>query len=423
MINYSTDSINLKRDIATFCEKISKDFKKPTQKFILCMVFGIIAAQSSFLSKIARKLNESITLKKTVERLSRNLITFEHIHRQALQEAYIITIHKNFDENTILIIDDSDINKEFSLKLDSLCTVRDGSDGGRLVTGYHYAGVTALSANHKQPIPVYGHVYSSTEADFKSTNNETIKSLEFLSKHFSRFHVRTLDRGYDAGYIFDYFIPRKESFIVRVVGDRNCIYNGKTMLVEKVAKKVKATHKLKFESKDGDEVDCKISITPIKLPDYPDEELNLVVCHGFGKKPLMLITNLKKDDERLSVIIVKVFLMRWRIEEFYKFKKQTFDFENFLVRSLDSIRSLDLLLNISIGYLGTLAEKVDESIIVSRVVEASKRLNGLAKFTLYAIADGMYEIFSKGYTGIQSFFGKPKKQKGIHAGQLQLPFD
>ena len=89
-----------------------------------------------------------------------------------------------------------------------------------------------------------------------------------------------------------------------------------------------------------------------------------------------------------------------RIEEFYKFKKQTFNFENFLVRSLDSIRSLDLLLNISIGYLGTLAEKVDESIIVSRVVEASKRLNGLARFTLYAIADGMYEIFSKGYTGI-----------------------
>ena len=411
----------MKRGIATFCDKISKDFKKPVQKFILCMIFGIIASQSSYLSKIARKLNESITLKKTVERLSRNLMTFKSRHRRTLLECYMNTINKTFGEDTILIIDDSDINKEFSLKLDSLCTVRDGSDDGRLVTGYHYAGVTALSTNHRQPIPVYGHVYSSTEPGFKSTNNETMKSLEFLSKHFSKSHVRTLDRGYDAGYIFDYFIPRKESFIVRVVGDRNCIYNGKTMLVEKVAKKGKATHKLKFESKDGDEVDCEISITPIKLPAYPNEELNLIVCHGFGEKPLMLITNLKSDDERLPVIILKAYLMRWRIKEFYKFKKQTFSFENFLVRSLDSIRTLDLLLNISIGYLGTLAEKVDECIIVSKVVEASKRLNGLARFTLYAISDGMYEIFSKGYTGIQSFFGLPKKHKGIHAGQLQLP--
>jgi len=101
--------------------------------------------------------------------------------------------------------------------------------------------------------------------------------------------------------------------------------------------------------------------------------------------------------------------MRWRIEEFYKFKKQTFNFENFLVRSLTSIRNLDLLLNIAIGYMGTLSEKIDYIIEVNEVIQASKRLYGVAKFTLYAISDGMAEIFSKGYTGMHSFFKLTRK--------------
>jgi hypothetical protein len=100
--------------------------------------------------------------------------------------------------------------------------------------------------------------------------------------------------------------------------------------------------------------------------------------------------------------------MRWRIEEYYKFKKQGFDFEKFLVRSLKSIRNLDLLLTVAIGYIGTLSEKVNESIEVMKIVETSKRLYGLSKFTFYAISDGLAAIFAKSYTGIRSFFRKPE---------------
>jgi len=310
MLNYNTRAHNLKRGIFTFSEKLSKDFKKPIQKFICPMIYGLIASQSSHLTKIARKLNEPITLKKTVERLSNRLMSFED--NDTLQENFINEIKHHFDNKTILIVDDSDINKDSSKKLESLCQVRDGSTGD-IVTGYWYAGVTALTAKKKQPIPVYGHLYSSTEVDYKSNNFETIKSLEYLSKHFSKDTIRALDRGYDAGYAFDYFIPLKESFIIRAVGDRNCLYKDQTLLVEKLSKRVKPTHELKFESKDGDETQCKISLTPIKLPAYPDDELNLVVCHGFGKKPLMLITNLKADDPRLCVTITKVYLMRWYV--------------------------------------------------------------------------------------------------------------
>jgi len=99
--------------------------------------------------------------------------------------------------------------------------------------------------------------------------------------------------------------------------------------------------------------------------------------------------------------------MRWRIEEFYRFKKQGFGFEKFLVRTLKSIRNLDLLLTVAIGYIGILSEKVGESLEVFEIIQASKRLYGLSKFTLYALSDGLFEIFNKLRSGILHLFKKP----------------
>jgi hypothetical protein len=128
--------------------------------------------------------------------------------------------------------------------------------------------------------------------------------------------------------------------------------------------------------------------------------LNLVVCHGIGKAPLMLITNLKSDDSRIAVTITKVYLMRWRIEEFYGFKKQQFDFEDFRVRSLNSIRNLDLLLTIAIGYIGMMSEKSDSRTIVAEVIAISKRIYGTPKFLFYAVADGLFTVFARGKQGV-----------------------
>jgi len=53
---------------------------------------------------------------------------------------------------------------------------------------------------------------------------------------------------------------------------------------------------LKFEPKSGKDKNCKISITPIQLPQFPNDKLNLVICRGFGEEPLMLITNYVISD-------------------------------------------------------------------------------------------------------------------------------
>ena len=122
MTNYSTLGSNLKRGIFKFNEKITKGLKKTTKKFTFDMIFGLLAAKNCYLTGIARKLNEKIALDKTVERLSRNLMNFDG--QEIIMENYIEIVKKNFDENTVFLIDDSDISKTCSKKLEGLCRVR-----------------------------------------------------------------------------------------------------------------------------------------------------------------------------------------------------------------------------------------------------------------------------------------------------------
>lgn len=413
MYNYcNTLNHNLKRGILKFSEKISKNLSRPQFKFVSQMMFGILSSQSCMLSEISRKLNEKTTLKKIIDRLSRNLNTFSESEK--LFEQYLHAVKSQINKNTILIVDGSDITKKYSTKSEGIATVRDGSTG-EWKLGYHTVGVTALTPEKKMPIPVYTKIFSAKETGFVSEDEETLTALEFLSRHFSKNNIRAFDRGYDNNRYYKYLIGRNEKFVIRAKKNRDVIYRGKRINIMELAHKFKGKYSLKFRKKNGIGADCKISIIPVNLVCRPNDELNLVVCYGFGKEPMLLMTNLKSDDKRLGVAVVKVYLMRWRIEEFYRFKKQQFGFENLRVRSLKSIRNLDLMLTVVVGYIGFISEKRDERIAVMQLIEQSKRIYGANKFAFYAIAYGLFVVFSKCKQGISDML--KKKQKSM---QLSL---
>lgn len=313
-----------------------------------------------------------------------------------------------------MVVDDSDITKPCSPKMEGIATVRDGSTG-ELGEGYHTVGVTALSPEKKQPLPVYTRVYSSVEEGFVSAVDETLNALKFLGKRFKKSNIRAFDRGYDNNTYYEYLIDNKEKFIIRAKKNRDVFYKGERINILELANKFKGKYCLKFKRKNGTIADCKISIVSIVLACRPKEKLNLVVCHGMGKTPLMLITNMKNDDSRIAVTITKVYLMRWRIEEFYGFKKQQFKFEDFRVRSLNSIRNLDLLLTIAIGYIGMMSEKSDNRVVVAEVIAISKRIYDTPKFLFYAVADGLFSVFARCNQGIADML-----RKRPNDGQLSL---
>ena len=99
--------------------------------------------------------------------------------------------------------------------------------------------------------------------------------------------------------------------------------------------------------------------------------------------------------------------MRWRIEEYFKFKKQSFDYENLRVRSLQSIRTLDFLLTMAIGYVSKLSDKDNSMILRLEIISASKRLFDIADFLYYAVADGIFEVLKFVKRGISAFLAPP----------------
>ena len=131
MINFNTTASNLTRKILRFSEKVSKGLKRPEFKLISDMLYGLLAAQSCKLSEIARSLDEKTTLKKVIKRLALGLARFENA--EVVQENFLEIAKKEADEDTILIVDGGDINKDNGKKFENLCKVRDGSTFGGLL--------------------------------------------------------------------------------------------------------------------------------------------------------------------------------------------------------------------------------------------------------------------------------------------------
>ena len=400
MINYNRLGYEIKRDLTNFSTKISKGLKRPQQKFIHQMIYGILAGNKVHLSEISRSLKEHISLKKTIERLSRNLNAFDE--KQTLMQNYLSLVKQHVKEDyAVIIIDNSDIAKPASRKLEALSEIRDGSTG-EITQGYLTIEAAVLSDPGKMPLPVYEKVFSAAEDGFISETYENLCCLESLSENFTPRCVRTLDRGFDANDYYRYFLKRSERFVIRTKKNRNVIYNG--------------NYRMDFKDKNDKTLNCKMSCIPVKLCEFPKKELTLVAVYGFGSEPMLLLSNLKmQEKKRLCHIVAKVYLMRWRIEEYFKFKKQQFELENLRVMSLQSIRNLNLLATLAAGYIGLTSTVHSESIFLKELKECSRRIYEIPKFIFYALGYAMERILSMSRNGISGFF--PKK---VRSQQLNL---
>ena len=144
MTNYNIMGNQLKARLLNYSKKFLKNFKKTTCKFASDMIYGIIAAKSCKLTDIGRELKEDASLKKTVERLGRNLSDFSENDRGILMDNYLAAVKKSIGSDTMLLIDGGDAIKPCSPKMESIGIVRDGSTG-KFAPGYWTMGAVALS--------------------------------------------------------------------------------------------------------------------------------------------------------------------------------------------------------------------------------------------------------------------------------------
>ena len=412
MINYSRLGYEMKRDFTNFSLRISKGLKRPQEKFVHQMIYGILAGNKLHLSEIARALKESITLKKTIDRLSKNLHAFDG--KDSVMHNYLGLVRQQVkDDYAVIIIDNSDIAKPASRKLEALSEIRDGSTG-EITQGYLTIEAAVLSEKGKMPLPVYEKVFSAAEKGFISETHENLCCLQSLTENFSSGCVRTLDRGFDANEYYRYFLKHGERFVIRAKKNRNVIYDGQTCNIMETALRYKGAYRMDFKDKKGRTIQCKMSCIPVRLCEFPSRELVLTVVYGFGEEPMLLLSNLKmQEKKKLCHIITKVYLLRWRIEEYFRFKKQQFGLEDLRVMSLQSIRNLNLLAMLAVGYISLTTSVHKDSIFLAEIKECSKRIYGMPQFVYYAIGYALERVLSMSRSGISSFLPPRVKSQQI----------
>jgi len=125
---------------------------------------------------------------------------------------------------------------------------------------------------------------------------------------------------------------------------------------------------------------------------------------------MLLATNRVIRSKEDVINIVRTYMSRWRIEEYFRFKKQHFGFEDFRVRSLRSINNLNQLLTYAIGLLGLLADKLSNSMLSRQLIANAKALRKDILFHYYQLAEGVSLTLGYARAGIREWFHIRRKK-------------
>lgn len=410
MNNFTTNTYEMKREILNFSEKISKNLNKSENKFIKDIEYGIAASGSCLISNISRSLNENIKLKNIVERLCDNLNNFNK--EDIIYNNYITEMKNLFGEEPVALFDDSDIAKEYGIKFEDLDDVIDASSKEKKITkGYHVCESVILTEKEKQPISTYSKVYSCKSEGFKSKNNYTIESINSVIKVLNRQFTGVFDRGYDDNKIIDYMGKTNNYFVIRMNDRRTFLFKNKKKNAYEEAIKRKGKIRMELWFDDNEVHEVYLSHTKVKLPSNK-KEYELVICYGLSEeRPLILLTNRGIHSKEDVIKIVRLYFSRWRIEEYFRAKKQEYEFENIRLRTLKGINNLNLLLTIHIGHMNKLAEEMNKKLLSIKIIEASKSLKNKVIIWMSQFARGIKKILSYAHTGIKEWENIEKRDK------------
>ena len=404
MNNYTMDLYEMKREIVNFSKKISAGLNKTTEKFIMDMQYGIAKSSTCLISGIARELDEDIKLNYTIERLCDNLTNLTEEEITLINNNYIDEVKNLFSEEPIALFDDSDIAKRYGKKFEDLDEVLDASSIKKeIVPGYHVCEAVVLTKNEKQPISLYSKIYSCKSNGFVSMNKYTKDSIDTVRNVVKRKCNMIFDRGYDDNKIIDYVDKNEDYFVIRINDDRTFYFKNKKKKCYDVAIRRKGKIKMTLWFDDNEEHDVYVSHTKVELP-FNKKKYELVIVYGLSEeRPLILLTNRNISSKEDVIKVVRLYFYRWRIEEYFRAKKQEYQFENMRVRTLNSMNNLNLLLTIHLGHIGKLVEVIDKKLLTIKIILRSKSLRAKVVIWISQMARGISKILSFAHTGIKEY--------------------
>lgn len=372
-------------------------------EFLGQMLFGIQAARDTLMSEIARSLQEDILAKKTQERLERHLATEgmdAKIHGSILCDAA-----PGIHDDTLIIVDPTDVQKEYAEKMPYLAKVWDGSRG-RVGDNLGYTLCMAIACENgcRKIVPLMLRLWSSVHPEYVSENDEVEQVIGQIASTTNGRGIFVYDRGGDGDNMFKFYIDHGYDFIVRLVGDRNLLnWGGKSEGSQVLARDLAACCTMRYEDsvlfKSHNKVHnvrVKFGSMPVRLPTRPEADLHLVVVEWPGcEKPMMLLTTLRAARSRKALWeVVQGYMTRWRVEDTIRFVKQSYRLEHMRMLDYQRLKNMSALV-VAVAYFAAawLGRKVKLDALAKHVAKVSRKMFEVPEFFYYAIADGLRWLF------------------------------
>lgn len=423
----STTIHRFKMQVNKFSGIISKGLQKTKRRLVKEVIYGIQASKDVKLSNISRALKEDIPLIKTEDRLSRNMGAFdltEHVNNQILRLA-----DDKIDDSMVIAIDPGDIMKPYAKAMENLCGIYDGSEHTS-ANGYHLCQVTAANLSHDRIVPLYCEAYSSEAKDYPGSTEKLMEVISRVTAYTKKRGTWAIDRQGDDIDLMKYFLQEELQFVTRLKMNRYLHFDhniNKQVKAERIHHHVRLIHKAHiYITKDGKEefLHLNFGATVVALPDDPSHWYTLVIVEGFGKQPMLLLTNKLVNTYKSEELwrIVEIYLTRWKCDECYRYIKQSYNLEDFRVMSYKSIRNIVVLVH-AIAYFTCIymGLSLKLTVMIQKIFILSKRLFGVPTFFNYAMADGIFELLKSSRSGIIKFKGR--MGKGYDDFQLSLFLD
>ena len=401
-MNDTTIASKAKAQLAGFMGKVFTHFSKPARRFVEECIYGIQASGDTKLSSIVRAIDDDIRPIYTEKRLSRNLD--DETLEASIADAVMKDGARSVRADTLLLVDPTEIRKEFAHAMEHVTLVRDASRSSKegrdvLVNGYHGCMVAACRIGGRKTVPLALRLWSSRAPGFKGENDEVLKILKAVYAATGGKGVTVYDRGGDRPAFYGYLIGNGRDFVIRLTGRNVLSWRGMHEASDLAREcTMRHAHHVTFDS-HGRECNVPVSFgaMPVRLPMHPEKELHMVVVKGFGRDPMMLITSLPVSGSFESQWrVVDAYLSRWRVEETIRFVKQSYGFENIRVMSYARIRNMASLVLAS-AYFATvwIGRHARREVLAEHIKRLGKRLNEVPEFAAYAIADGIRRAFTR----------------------------
>lgn len=401
MAYFTSNTYQMKRKILTFSNKISKCLSKPEKKFTADITYGMLASGSCLLTDVVDQLHEPSKKINVVDRLSQHLVKGTPASAAA---SYLQQVKKWVPADPVIHIDDSDVVKPDGYKFESLGIVRDGSESTSTKNvykkGYHVTEACVLTASN-HPVSIFSRIHSSSEKDYRSANSITFDAIDQGTSLFGK-ATFCMDRGYDDNKMFLRLDGLEQDYVIRLTSKRKLLYHNKwtpaTELRDRRKGKIKTSVFYRGKDHEAYLSHVRVQITASR------KDIYLVLVYGITEHPMMLATNKEIKSKEDVVRVARIYFSRWKIEEYFRCKKQVFQFENFRVRKLRAINALNFYITVCMAFLAMVSMDPESNALKAAIIKTANPVKEKVFFCYYRLAKGISGILSYAKEGVRLWF-------------------